>query len=138
MQKWFDEQYHAWVTNDVAANFHVEDEELQIIYRFNHPSTFSQFQIGCDSHWDEGFSSCELLPTSYGTALFRGCIDTDVPKTGTIQKAGWANVKSKRLTRSFGRKNWFKDWNMYTHVVLKVSKGSCWEWRLKQCRACVN
>ncbi|XP_067004572.1 complex I intermediate-associated protein 30, mitochondrial [Anabrus simplex] len=93
--------------------------EVDIVWKFDKPESFDQWVTTSDHDHGEGFSKCELVRSRGGNALFSGVLNTKVPKDGRIKKAGYCNMKSLRIRKSFKRDSYY-DWRMYTHLVMRV------------------
>uniref|UniRef100_A0A914WXC6 NADH:ubiquinone oxidoreductase intermediate-associated protein 30 domain-containing protein n=1 Tax=Plectus sambesii TaxID=2011161 RepID=A0A914WXC6_9BILA len=96
----------------------MQDGEVRIEYRFDTQEEIDKWKTGSDSAWNEGFSTCELVPTQNNTVLFRGRLDSRIPMTGHTERAGWAAFKYSDR-RSFNRKRYFTRWQNFTHIVIK-------------------
>lgn len=81
-------------------------------------SEFDGWRVACDSDVNEGHSIAQLTTSPAGHGLFKGILSTRVPKDGQMHYAGYCVMRSKRPTKSFGRKSFF-DWSQYTHMVIR-------------------
>lgn len=57
--------------------------------------------------------------SSTGTGVFSGILSTRLPKDGKIKFAGYCNITTIPIYKSFFRKI-NHDWSEYTHLVLRV------------------
>ncbi|CAB3396502.1 unnamed protein product [Caenorhabditis bovis] len=93
--------------------------EARIEYKFNTKEKLDLWHTGCDSDWNEGFSTCSLQKTEYGTALFSGTISTSIVKDGRVERAGWASMKLEDR-KSLNRKKFLSKWRNFSHLFLKI------------------
>lgn len=106
-------------TRDIyIADF--EPDELTKMWDFRDEETFKSWQTACDQDWDEGFSSVNWTRSKSGCALFSGHLDSKtMPRDGTVERVGWANVTCPEKRKSFGRDDRY-DLEGYTHLVMRV------------------
>lgn len=97
----------------------VRHNEARLDYRFDTPEKLDLWKIGCDSDWNEGFSSCSLVNSDQETAVFQGNISTKVLKDGRVERAGWASMKLEDR-KAFNRKKFLSKWRNFSHLLLKV------------------
>ncbi|XGW01420.1 hypothetical protein V3C99_013960 [Haemonchus contortus] len=93
-------------------------DEARIEWKFDTPEAMSKWATGCDSDWNEGFSTVQLVPTDNNTALFKGNISTKIIKDGRIERAGWATMKLEDK-KFLNRKKFLRSWRNYTHLLIK-------------------
>lgn len=70
--------------------------ETDVIWDFNEPAVLEKWVASSDSDHNEGQSTCTLVPSEAGRALFSGNVQSTVPKDGKIKRAGYCNIKSMR------------------------------------------
>jgi len=87
-------------------------------YHFKYQKDRDFFRIATDSDYGHGFSKGEFVATDQGTALFRGFLDTRLPKDGKTQKAGYVALHASPTFRSFQRRQ-FLDWAQWSHLVIR-------------------
>lgn len=87
-------------------------------YRFNKKQDIDFFEVVTDSDHNLGFSKAEFTPTRNGTAVFKGVLDTQVPKDGRTKYAGMAAIITYPKTKSFQREVYY-DWGHWTHLVIR-------------------
>ncbi|CAE1257367.1 MACROD [Acanthosepion pharaonis] len=75
--------------------------------------------ITCDSDHNEGSSKALFELNKNGNGLFHGHLSTKLPKDGIVKDAGYVNLRSPRLMKSFKRPIPY-DLSRYTHLVLRV------------------
>ncbi|VDP06210.1 unnamed protein product [Soboliphyme baturini] len=95
-------------------------DEVFIQWQFDQPEVFKQFSVLCDSNLSQGYSKAEFIQTNHKTALFKGYLDTTVPKDGRVQHSGFASFLSKRKHKAFYRRDYYNLWSRFTHLILKV------------------
>lgn len=93
--------------------------EIDVAFGFEKQTDLDRWVVTTDKDHGEGYSQAalELSPAGYG--LFHGNLESRVPKDGRIKRAGYANIKSLRVRKSFKRDD-FYDWSQYNTLVLKV------------------
>ncbi|EYC41661.1 hypothetical protein Y032_0560g3465 [Ancylostoma ceylanicum] len=103
----------------------VRQDEARIEWKFDTPEclkrstqALSRWRTGCDSDWNEGFSTVDFVPTDNKTALFKGHICTEVIKDGRLERAGWATVKLQD-TKFLNRKKYLSKWRNFSHLLIK-------------------
>ncbi|CAP30433.1 Protein CBR-NUAF-1 [Caenorhabditis briggsae] len=97
----------------------VRHNEARVEYKFDTSEKLDLWKIGCDSDWKEGFSTCSLVNSDRGTAVFSGNISTRVLKDGRVERAGWASMKLEDR-KTFNRKKFLSKWRNFSHLLLKV------------------
>ncbi|RCN43654.1 hypothetical protein ANCCAN_10353, partial [Ancylostoma caninum] len=104
----------------------VRQDEARVEWKFDTPEVrfrcipyaLSRWRTGCDSDWNEGFSTVQFVPTDNNTALFKGHICTEVIKDGRLERAGWATVKLQD-TKFLNRKKYLSKWRNFSHLLIK-------------------
>ncbi|CDW54494.1 Probable complex I intermediate-associated protei n 30, mitochondrial [Trichuris trichiura] len=89
-------------------------------WKFDRQEVLDAFIVRSDSGRRVGYSNCEFFLSDRGTAIFKGNLDLRVPKDGQVFRAGYAAITSKKLMKSFNRIKTYKDWSLFTHLLLKV------------------
>lgn len=87
-------------------------------FKFNDKKAFDNFQIVTDKDNNQGFSHAELIPTRNGTALFKGVLDTRLPKDGITKASGLVVMQGLPKTISFQREAYY-EWLPYTHFAVR-------------------
>ncbi|XP_003737178.1 probable complex I intermediate-associated protein 30, mitochondrial [Galendromus occidentalis] len=98
------------------ARYHLGEVVPQ--YLFREQKDRDLFYTITDSDWNQGFSKAEFVGTRQGSGLFRGVLDTRVPRDGVTKRAGIAVLQSFPKTKSFQRKVYL-DWGDWTHLVIR-------------------
>lgn len=93
--------------------------ETDIVFNFQNEAALSKWVVTSDKDHNEGYSSGSLTLNKHGKAVFSGELNTKIPKDGRVQRAGYCNMKSMRLRKSFKRDAYF-DWTSYNVLVLRV------------------
>ncbi|XP_049294799.1 complex I intermediate-associated protein 30, mitochondrial [Anopheles funestus] len=93
--------------------------EIDVVFGFENPTELDRWVVTTDKDHGEGYSQAALEPSPAGYGLFHGTLESRVPKDGRIKRAGYANIKSLRVRKSFKR-DAFYDWSQYNTLVLKV------------------
>uniref|UniRef100_A0A5S6Q8V5 CIA30 domain-containing protein n=1 Tax=Trichuris muris TaxID=70415 RepID=A0A5S6Q8V5_TRIMR len=93
---------------------------LMVQWKFDRQETLDAFIATSDSDRRVGFSSCDFSLSDRGTAIFKGNLDMRVPKDGEVFRAGYAAISSKPLMKALNRTKTYKNWSLFTHLVLKV------------------
>ena len=60
------------------------DRELKIEYKFDNPEIFQLFGTHSEKDYNMGYSTCEFVPTDNNTGLFRGYLNTQIPKVSLL------------------------------------------------------
>uniref|UniRef100_A0A914HGC6 NADH:ubiquinone oxidoreductase intermediate-associated protein 30 domain-containing protein n=1 Tax=Globodera rostochiensis TaxID=31243 RepID=A0A914HGC6_GLORO len=61
----------------------------------------------------------DLAISDRGSAIFEGTLSTRLVKDGRTERTGWCSMRSLHDKKAFNRKNYFMDWNNYTHLLIK-------------------
>uniref|UniRef100_A0AAG5DB45 NADH:ubiquinone oxidoreductase intermediate-associated protein 30 domain-containing protein n=1 Tax=Anopheles atroparvus TaxID=41427 RepID=A0AAG5DB45_ANOAO len=93
--------------------------EIDVVFGFESDKDLDQWVVTTDRDHNEGYSTAALERSTGGYGLFHGTLESRVPKDGRIKRAGYANIKSLRVRKSFKRES-FYDWSQYNTLVLKV------------------
>jgi len=86
---------------------------------FRGAESLDKWVVSTDRDWGEGFSKAELAVSKNNMALFQGHLCTDLPKEGDVKRAGYANMKSLPLRRSFKRDARY-NWRNFSHFIARV------------------
>ncbi len=70
--------------------------DYEIMWKFDNKSTINEWTISADSDHNEGYSWAEFTLGKNRTGIFKGHIDTTVPKDGKTKSAGYVNMRSPR------------------------------------------
>lgn len=111
-QEWIEKFY-------VDTDFFPEHGDFEYFQRFTGNESLKGWMLSTDQDTDQGKSTATLTTTSSGTALFKGYLNTDVPKDGITKRAGYCNIRSPYNKISFERQIPY-DWSRYTHMYVKV------------------
>lgn len=99
---------------------HYEDNEDNIIWKFDQQETLDKWIVSKDSDWGEGYSTANWERSPAGHALYHGFLDTKTfPKDRTITRVGWTAVSCPPAVASFMREGRY-EWQEFTHMVLRV------------------
>lgn len=71
-----------------------EHGDFEYFHRFNGNDSIKNWLVTTDQDTDQGKSTASLTTTSTGTAVFKGYLNTDVPKDGITKRAGYCNIRS--------------------------------------------
>jgi len=93
--------------------------ETDIAFQFKTPESLDNWIVTADSDHKEGKSTAKLELSAAGAGLFHGNVCAEHVKDGIIKRTGYANIKSKRVRRSFKREATY-DWSPYNTLILKV------------------
>ncbi|XP_056642184.1 complex I intermediate-associated protein 30, mitochondrial [Diorhabda sublineata] len=93
--------------------------EVDVKWRFGDEESLKKWNVTCDSDNGEGYSSASLSLTPQGKALFAGNLSMRVPKDGRVKRAGYCNMRTHRIRKSFKR-DAHLDWSTYNMLVMKV------------------
>jgi NADH dehydrogenase [ubiquinone] 1 alpha subcomplex assembly factor 1 len=97
----------------------LEHGDYEIPWKFDSQAAIDDWVVTADSDHNEGKSSAEFVLSANGRGVFRGRLDTTVPKDGIIKNAGYCNIRSPRNKLSFQRERPYV-WDMYTHLLMRV------------------
>lgn len=89
-----------------------EHGDYEIFYRFNDSKSIKKWVVTCDSTHNEGKSYAEFILSPHEKGVFKGVLNTELPKDGIITKAGYANIKVPRNMVRF---------NLFTYTVYSSS-----------------
>jgi len=93
--------------------------ETDVAWRFKAEDSLDKWRVTCDADQNEGYSHCSLIRNTCGIAVFSGHINLRTPKDGRVKRAGYCNIRSLRVRKSFKRDSYL-DWTPYNTMVLKV------------------
>ncbi|XP_014675949.1 PREDICTED: complex I intermediate-associated protein 30, mitochondrial-like [Priapulus caudatus] len=102
---------------DPLASFQHGDYET--IWKFNSLDPINKWIVSTDKDHNIGKTEAKLELSPGRKALFHGLLNTEPPKDGYHAKSGFANIMSRRASRSFKRQSYL-DWNSYTHLLMRV------------------
>lgn len=88
-------------------------------FEFRGRESLKDWIVSTDRDWGEGFTKAELTVSKNNMALFQGHLCTDLPVEGTIERAGYANIKSRAKLKSFQRDDRY-NWTHFTHFIARV------------------
>lgn len=101
------------------SSFAVFHGDYEIIWKFDSYDMIGSWVTTSDSDHNEGKSVSSFVLGPNKSALFRGTLNTDVPKDGIIKNAGYCNIRSPKNYLSFKRPRPY-EWGDYTHLLLRV------------------
>lgn len=101
------------------VDFLVGHGDFEYFYRFAGKESLNSWLVSADRDSDQGKSTAHLTLSPAGKGLFHGYLNTEVPKDGISQRAGYCNIRSPYNKRSFERFIPY-DWSRYTHLFLKI------------------
>ncbi|XP_055324350.1 complex I intermediate-associated protein 30, mitochondrial-like [Sitodiplosis mosellana] len=93
--------------------------EIDTVFEFGKQEDIDKFVVTSDSDHNEGYSHCSLKINQSGYGSFSGILDSTVPKQGKISRAGYCNITSLRVKKSFQRDSYY-DWSPYNTLVLRI------------------
>lgn len=71
--------------------------EIDVAWSFGDNDTdINKFIVTSDSDHNEGYSKGSFVKSPAGYGLFSGTLDSTIPKTGTVQRAGYSNITCLR------------------------------------------
>lgn len=97
----------------------MHDGDYMYQWKMNSPEAIDQWVLTCDSDNNDGYSSARLALGQNKCSVFEGTLSTRVPKDGVNTRAGYCNIRSPYLYKSFGRMQPY-DWSMFTHLIMRV------------------
>jgi len=72
----------------------VQHGDYEVVWKFDNEEMINSWNVTTDKDNNEGQSTAELVMTPNRHALFRGHLDTRVPKDGIIKRTGYCNIRS--------------------------------------------
>ncbi|CAD7085308.1 unnamed protein product [Hermetia illucens] len=93
--------------------------EVDVAFSFKNDKDLEKWTTTTDKDHNEGFSEATLEISPAGHGLFHGHVDSRLLKDGKIKKSGYANIRTKRVRKSFKRETTY-DWEPYNSLVLRV------------------
>lgn len=75
--------------------------ETDVLWSFSNDKDMENFIATSDSDFAEGRSQCTFTKSPAGYGIFSGTLDSTVPAKGTIKRAGYCNISSKRVKVRF-------------------------------------
>lgn len=93
--------------------------ETDVVFNFKNESALDTWVVTTDADHREGKSSAKLELSSAGAGLFHGNVNSEHIKDGIVKRTGYANIRTKRVRRSFKRESTY-DWTQYNTLVMKV------------------
>ncbi|KAH3853760.1 hypothetical protein DPMN_096292 [Dreissena polymorpha] len=97
---------------------HMDHGDFRYFAKFNE-ETVKKWICTADRDVEDGKSHAEFTLSEHKKGLFRGILNTDVPKDGVSKTAGFCNISSPVKTISFGRVVPY-DFTGYTDLHLRV------------------
>jgi len=98
IHKWSEEMKDKFVANPIIATFH---GDYEVLFKFDNNQIVDDWILTTDRLFSEGKSQAEFVLGQNKTGLFRGFVNTDVPKDGIIKQAGYCNIRSPIKTVRF-------------------------------------
>ncbi|XP_037946804.1 complex I intermediate-associated protein 30, mitochondrial [Teleopsis dalmanni] len=93
--------------------------ETDVVFNFKNPESLDKWVVTTDSDHNEGKSNATLKISPAGAGLFEGNVCSEHTKDGIIKRTGYANIRTKRVRKSFKRETTY-DWTQYNTLILKV------------------
>ncbi|XP_018784615.1 PREDICTED: complex I intermediate-associated protein 30, mitochondrial [Bactrocera latifrons] len=93
--------------------------ETDVVFNFKNESAFDTWIVTTDADHREGKSTAKLEMSSGGAGLFHGNVNSEHVKDGIVKRTGYANIRTKRVRRSFKRESTY-DWTQYNTLVMKI------------------
>ncbi|XP_039490648.1 complex I intermediate-associated protein 30, mitochondrial [Drosophila santomea] len=93
--------------------------ETDVVFDFKAPDVLDKWTVTTDADHGEGKSTAALELSAAGAGLFHGEVNSDHTKDGIIKRTGYANIRTKRVRKSFKRESTY-DWTQYNMLVMKV------------------
>ena len=72
----------------------IQHGDYELLWKFDNKEMINSWIVSADQDSNEGYSTAEFVITPNNRGLFRGCLDTTVPKDGIIKRAGYCNIRS--------------------------------------------
>jgi len=72
----------------------IQHGDYELLWKFDNKELISSWIATADQDNNQGHSTAEFVITPNNRGLFRGCIDTTVPKDGVIKRTGYCNIRS--------------------------------------------
>ncbi|XP_058828551.1 complex I intermediate-associated protein 30, mitochondrial [Topomyia yanbarensis] len=113
----FQQEWKEKVASDPLLVF--RPGETDVVFNFDSKDELEKWIVTTDKDHNEGYSEAKFELSSGGFGLFHGKLESRVPKDGRIKRSGYANIKSRRIRKSFKREA-FYEWEQYNTLVLKV------------------
>lgn len=70
--------------------------EVDTAFKFSDRNDIDKWVLTADSDHNEGYSQASFELSSAGHGLFSGNLQSHLPKSGRIKKAGYCNIRSQR------------------------------------------
>ena len=91
VSKFKEEVFWKFRCDNLAAMQH---GDYEVVWKFDSQEMIDSWMVTADQDNNHGHSSAELVLTPNHHALFRGHIDTTLPKDGIIKRTGYCNMRS--------------------------------------------
>ncbi|XP_067630328.1 complex I intermediate-associated protein 30, mitochondrial [Eurosta solidaginis] len=93
--------------------------ETDVVFNFKTENALDKWVVTTDADHGEGKSTATLELSATGAGLFHGNVNSEHVKDGIIKRTGYANIRTKRVRRSFKRETTY-DWTQYNTLILKI------------------
>ncbi|XP_054733502.1 complex I intermediate-associated protein 30, mitochondrial [Anastrepha obliqua] len=93
--------------------------EIDVVFNFKAENALDKWVVTTDADHREGKSTASLELSAAGAGLFHGNVNSEQVKDGIVKRTGYANMRTKRVRRSFKRESTY-DWTQYNTLVMKV------------------
>lgn len=93
--------------------------EVDVVWSFKQEEDFKKWVVTTDSDHLEGESRATFELSKGGHGLFHGELSDKVPLDGRIKRAGYCNIKSMRVRKSFKRETYY-EWSQYNILRMRV------------------
>jgi len=71
-----------------------EHGDYEVVWKFDSKETINNWVVTTDQDNNEGNSTAEFVINPNRHGVFRGRLDTTVPKDGIIKRTGYCNIRS--------------------------------------------
>jgi len=68
--------------------------DYEVVWKFDSQSAINDWIVTCDKDHNEGQSTAQFVLGANRNGIFKGNLDTTVPKDGIIKNAGYCNIRS--------------------------------------------
>lgn len=93
--------------------------EVDVVWTFKQEQDFNKWILTTDRDHLEGESRGTFELSKGGHGIFHGTLSDKVPQDGRIKRAGYCNIKSMRVRKSFKRETYF-EWAQYNMLRMRV------------------
>ena len=72
----------------------LEHGDYEVVFKFDNHNAVNDWVVTSDKDHNEGYSRSEFVFGTNGHGIFRGRLDTTMPKDGITKNAGYCNIRS--------------------------------------------